>query len=233
MKAEAAKAKELGCEVLYLDPGWDTGPSQHIWDAARLGPMESFVKMIRERVWPEGRFALVFAGGRAADRSAIPRHVRPKPGFSTRTARRSTCFICFPSPAFLDTKEKRLLELCRNGAVFLMFDSDQYSGPCYDKTHGHSIPSTREEHAKALFELARRVKAKYPNVLIEMHDPITGPSGIHYTPTYFGYPRRLRSIACGGTSSCGTRWTIFFRAGPSACTTTIWPTASRSISTSD
>ena len=34
MKAEAAKAKELGCEVLYLDPGWDTGPNQHIWDAA-------------------------------------------------------------------------------------------------------------------------------------------------------------------------------------------------------
>jgi hypothetical protein len=24
-------------------------------------------------------------------------------------------------------------------------------------------------------------------VLIEMHDPITGPSSIHYTPTYFGY----------------------------------------------
>ena len=28
---------------------------------------------------------------------------------------------------------------------------------------------------------------KYPHVLIEMHDPITGPSNIHYTPTYFGY----------------------------------------------
>ena len=68
-----------------------------------------------------------------------------------------------------------------------MFDSDQYSGPCYDKAHGHSIPSTREEHAKALFELARRIKAKYPHVLIELHDPITGPSGIHYTPSYFGY----------------------------------------------
>ncbi len=35
--------------------------------------------------------------------------------------------------------------------------------------------------------MARRVKVKYPHVLIEMHDPITGPSGIHYTPTYFGY----------------------------------------------
>ena len=49
MKGEAAKAQELGCEVLYLDPGWDTGLTQHIWDASRLGSQESFVKMIREK----------------------------------------------------------------------------------------------------------------------------------------------------------------------------------------
>jgi hypothetical protein len=94
-----------------------------------------------------------------------------------------------PCPAFLDAKEKRLLELRRNGVAFMMFDSTQYSGPCYDKTHGHSIPSTREEHARALLELARRVKSKYPGLLIELHDPISGPGGNHYTPTYYGYDR--------------------------------------------
>lgn len=70
-----------------------------------------------------------------------------------------------------------------------MFDSDQYSGLCYDKSHGHSIPSTREEHARAVLDLIRRIKTRYPNVLIELHDPISGPSGIHYTPTYFGFAR--------------------------------------------
>jgi hypothetical protein len=73
--------------------------------------------------------------------------------------------------------------------AFFMFDSNQFSGPCYDKTHGHQIPSTREEHARALLELARRLKEEYPNVLIEMHDFITGPSSFHYVPAYYGYAR--------------------------------------------
>ena len=94
---------------------------------------------------------------------------------------------CFASPAFLDTKEKRLLELCRQGVAFMMFDSTQYSGPCYDKTHGHRIPSTREEHAKAVLDLVQRVKRRYPQTLIEVHDFISGPCGVHYTPTYFNY----------------------------------------------
>jgi hypothetical protein len=186
MKAEAAKAHELGCEVLYLDPGWDTGLSQHIWDASRLGSQESFVKMIREKYNLRGVSLWCSLAGvppTIGDPAACP----PGTQVLTKEGKRAPLLVCSPSPGFLDTKEKRLCEVCRNGAVFLMFDSDQYSGPCYDKTHGHSIPSTREEHAKALFELARRVKVKHPNVLIEMHDPITGPSGIHYTPSYFGY----------------------------------------------
>ena len=96
---------------------------------------------------------------------------------------------CLPSPAYLDTKTKRLLDLGRHGAGFLMFDSTQFTGPCYDRSHGHAIPSTREEHAHALLELAQRVKSQYPQLLIEMHDPISGPSGIHYTPTYYQYAK--------------------------------------------
>ncbi len=79
-----------------------------------------------------------------------------------KEGRPADLLLCLPSPAFLDTKENNLLDLCRDGARFLMFDSNQYSGPCYDKTHGHAIPSTREEHAQAMFELARRVKVRYP-----------------------------------------------------------------------
>ncbi len=33
------------------------------------------------------------------------------------------------------------------------------------------------------------MKARYPKILIELHDPISGPSGIHYTPTYYGFAR--------------------------------------------
>jgi hypothetical protein len=187
MKAEAAKAKELGCEVLYMDPGWDTGKrgGLQVWDAARLGPMDKFVQMIKKDYGLNGVSLWCSLAGVPptwCDAQAYPTaQVLSKDGV------KQDYLICHACPGFLDEKEKLLLEVCRNGAVFLMFDSDQYSGPCYDKTHGHSIPSTREEHAKATFELARRVKAKYPNVLIELHDPITGPSSVHYTPSYFGY----------------------------------------------
>jgi hypothetical protein len=186
IKAEADKAKELGCQALYLDPGWEIGMSRQIWDAERLGPMPEFVKMLREEYGMRGVcFWCSLAGVPPTynDTSACPKGTQTL----DKDGKPAPYLLCLPSAGFLDTKEQNLLELARNGAIFFMFDSNQFSGPCYDKTHGHAIPSTREEHAKALFELARRVKVKYPHVLIEMHDPITGPSNIHYTPSYFGY----------------------------------------------
>jgi hypothetical protein len=187
MKAEAAKAKELGCEVLYMDPGWDVGErgGLQVWDAVRLGPMDKFVEMLKKDYGLNGVSLWCSLAG--VPPTWCDAQAYPTAQVLTKEAKKADFLICHPCPGFLDTKEKLLLELCRNGAVFLMFDSDQYSGPCYDKTHGHSIPSTREEHAKATCELARRIKAKYPNVLIELHDPITGPSSVHYTPSYFGY----------------------------------------------
>jgi hypothetical protein len=185
MKLEAAKAKELGCQSLYMDPGWDTGPSHQVWDVERLGPMNSYVDTIRSDYGLKVSLWCSLAGvpPTYGDPEAVPFEAR----VLDKDGKPDRYLVCYSSPAFLDTKEKLLLDLAKNGAAFFMFDSDQYSGPCYDKSHGHPIPSTREEHAKALFELTRRVKVKYPNVLIEMHDPITGPCNVHYTPTYFGY----------------------------------------------
>lgn len=186
MLAEAAKASELGCEALYLDPGWDTGPSHHRWGTSRLGSMASFVQTLRQQYGLE--VSLWIGLGGVPPTYADPQSCPPEARVVSRDGQ-ATPIHCFASPAFLETKEQRLLELCRQGVAFLMFDSTQFSGPCYDGTHGHSIPSTREEHVRALLELTRRVKAKFPEVLIEMHDPITGPSSIHYTPTYYGYGR--------------------------------------------
>ena len=109
-----------------------------------------------------------------------------------------------------------------------MFDSDQYSGPCYDKTHGHSIPSTREEHAKALFELARRVKAKYPHVLIEMHDPDHRPERhpLHADLLRLR-PAAFVRLPLGARVHVELDGRSALAAGRSASTTTIWPTASR------
>jgi hypothetical protein len=100
-----------------------------------------------------------------------------------------TKLFCFPSPAFMKTKMDRLDELCRRGIKFFLVDATQFTGPCYDKTHGHSIPSGREEHAEAIYRIISHVKRQFPDVLIEVHDRITGPCNINYTPFYFQYAR--------------------------------------------
>jgi hypothetical protein len=180
MLAEAAKAKDVGCEALYLDPGWDVHMCRHIWDAARLGPMDSFVAKMRNEyglkvsVWCNLGNAPPMFG----DYEACPVEAQCVDKNGNRTE-----LFCFSSPSFVETKERRMLELCRQGGAFMMFDSDNYYAPCYDKSHGHSIPLTWDDHAKGVLEVIHRLKRKYPNVLIEMHDPC----GFHYTPAYYGY----------------------------------------------
>ena len=37
----------MGCEALYMDPGWDTSFASKIWDEARLGPYKTFTEMLQ------------------------------------------------------------------------------------------------------------------------------------------------------------------------------------------
>ena len=47
MKEAAGKAQEMGCEALYLDPGWDTPQSSKIWGEERLGKLSDFIAMLK------------------------------------------------------------------------------------------------------------------------------------------------------------------------------------------
>ncbi|MFQ6099507.1 MAG: discoidin domain-containing protein, partial [Armatimonadota bacterium] len=44
---EAAKAKGVGCELLYLDPGWEVCEGTTLWDTERLGDVQSFAEELR------------------------------------------------------------------------------------------------------------------------------------------------------------------------------------------
>ncbi len=186
MKAEAAKAKELGCEALYLDPGWDTGPSHHVWDAARLGSVESFVELMRKEY---GLKTSLWVGLAGAPPTFADPLVLPRAAWRLDQDGIRPWVLCVPSPVFRDAKKKLLTDLARKGIAFMMFDSTTYNGPCYDPAHGHSLPSTREEHANAVWDILSAVKRACPETLIELHDPVTGPSSAHYTPAYFFYAR--------------------------------------------
>ena len=45
---EAQKAKETGCQMLYLDPGWEIAEGTTLWDQSRLGNAQELVKQIKK-----------------------------------------------------------------------------------------------------------------------------------------------------------------------------------------
>jgi hypothetical protein len=101
--------------------------------------------------------------------------------------------VCCASETWKQAKIARLRALAEAGATFMMFDflnytrnvaSDRTSAECWDPTHGHPVPLTRQGHAEGVLEVIQAVKATHPQVLIEAHDRING--GLQdYHPLYF------------------------------------------------
>ena len=178
MEIEADKGRELGCQCLYLDPGWDTIFGSNIWAADRLGSEESFVGWLREKYgFP---MALHTPLAPWSDPAGYPPEARRMDKAGHRLGE-----LCVASRAYIDAKVARLKELCEHGAYFLMYDGSWFPGECWDKSHGHSLPVTHQEHVDAILKIEQGLHKAYPNVLIEQHDPMTGPGNVRYTPTYF------------------------------------------------
>ncbi|MDR3643774.1 MAG: hypothetical protein P4M02_01715 [Clostridia bacterium] len=178
MEAEIQKAHEIGCGCFYLDPGWDTSFCSNIWDEGRLGRQADFALMLKEKYGM--KLALHTPLAPWANHDSYPQEARQMESDGTRRDD-----LCVASSQYMDIKVERLEELCKNGAYFLMYDGSWYDKPCYDPNHGHGVPSTRQEHVDAILTLARRLHEAYPDVIIEQHDPITGPGTPRYAPTYF------------------------------------------------
>jgi len=95
--------------------------------------------------------------------------------------------LCGASRQYIEETARRLKALARDGAAYFMFDGTMFHGECWDAEHGHPVPARREEHVQAVCRLARIVHADFPQVLIEMHDPVVGGQTIRYAPTYYGH----------------------------------------------
>ncbi len=95
--------------------------------------------------------------------------------------------VCLGAEQYRAEAAKRLLANCADGAVFLMFDGNWWNGGCMDTHHGHPVPYRWEDHIRANLDLAQRVHSQYPEVLIEMHDPIAGGANARITPVYYKY----------------------------------------------
>jgi hypothetical protein len=92
--------------------------------------------------------------------------------------------VCTQSRAWQAEKLRRILAVTGGGVDFMMFDEFDWRGPCYDGSHGHPVPSTPEGHVRAVYGLIEAMRARYPHVLVEAHDPVW-PWTTRYTPTYY------------------------------------------------
>ncbi len=180
---EAQKAHEAHCEALYLDPGWDTSFGTHIWDAARLGTVDEFCHRMREEYELEVSLHTPLAdwasGGGAGTTYPSEAWRVDEAGEVVTNA------LCSGARAYIDEQSRRLIELCRGGVTYLMFDGSAPTGPCFAKDHGHPVPYTRDDHARAIAEIARNVHAAYPDVIIEEHDQVVAGRPIAYCPQYY------------------------------------------------
>lgn len=183
---EAVKAREIGCEAIYLDPGWDTHFGSSIWDAERLGPLNSFVRTMRDDYGLAVALHTPLANWNIYKSYPAPALLRDEDN-NLKSLSEWEGFdhgLCSAAPGWWDTKRDRLLALAQAGVGFVMFDGTNYT-PCYDANHGHSIPLTREEHIQSYAELARTLRKQYPALRIEMHDQVVGPVEQRYVPMYY------------------------------------------------
>ena len=52
-------AKETGCQLLYLDPGWEICEGTTLWDEKRLGKVENFINTIKKKYGLETGFRTI------------------------------------------------------------------------------------------------------------------------------------------------------------------------------
>jgi hypothetical protein len=179
---EAEIAADMGCEALYLDPGWDTVEGSTIWDEKQLGiTLKDFIQTVKDR------YGLKVALHLMSNTNSKEEY----PGMYRRDEHGQLVTIwngakvCTQS-RWKEEKTRRLLTLARQGVCFFMFDFQAYHQPCHDPAHGHEIPLRRQSHAEGLNEVMRNVKREFPGIYIEAHDRVT--SGMQdYHPLYYQY----------------------------------------------
>ena len=188
---EAEKAVACGCELLYLDPGWEVIEGTTQWDESRLGPVTELVETLKkdyglklgyrtilrcfEEYWPEEYLV------KHADRTKGPLLVKDSETGQVGHFRE----VCLCNDAFFQEKLRRILEISRQGVEFMMLDEMDWRGGCCDAGHGHPVPCSPFDHTMAVYSLARQVRQACPGLTVEVHDPVWPWFTSIYVPTYF------------------------------------------------
>jgi len=171
---EAALAKDVGAECLYLDPGWSTTHGSEIWNEEKFDPLKDFSKVIHEKYGLKLGLHLMmnFEGDDEPDEF----YLRSKKGIRVVSDPYIGLFCVCANEHWVKEKTRRILDLAKEGIDFFMFDFTDFSIfmvdhiGCFSKEHGHEVPMRRQTHAENIFKVIQNVKKEYPNILIEAHD---------------------------------------------------------------
>lgn len=199
---EAAKARDIGCTLLYLDPGWEICEGTTLWDRERLGQVGDLVETLKKEYGLD-------LGYRTIGR--VYRDEFPNSWYKSRSPRQRRYVrlvvgesrinfweVCTENRAWLKEKLRRILAITSQGVKFMMFDEFDWRGPCFDGRHDHPTPSTPEGHARAIYWLIQQARRRRPDLLVEAHDPVW-PWACRYLPTYWQQGFGLRSHSAAMT----------------------------------
>ncbi len=182
---EAAKAREIGCDLLYLDPGWEVCEGTTLWDETRLGSVASLVEALQK----EHGLGLAFRTVLRTYQDHWPHAYLVDHGQGAyqpvEFGDQQFWEVCLVNPAFWNEKLRRILEIAQKGVRFIMVDEFDWRGPCHDPSHGHPVPSTPLDHCLAVYWLCSAIRTACPGLTIETHDPVWPWSTCIYVPTYF------------------------------------------------
>lgn len=180
---EAEKAKAVGCEMMYFDPGWEVAEGLTLWDSTRLGSVSSMIKTLKEDYGLDMGYRTILhcGGGRWPEKYLIqPAEWEPEP-----TNKEYIDRLCINYDEFYKIKLERILHISKQGVKFMMFDGWNWFGTCMDTTHGHAVPMTTQDFIMKVYDVMVDVRKQCPGLVIEAHDPVWPWWACIYVPTYF------------------------------------------------
>jgi len=185
LRREAAKAKDCGCELLYLDPGWEVVEGSTLWDESRLGSVEDLVELLDREFGLTLGFRTVLRSYRDDwPRQYVVQHPG-KPKEKLKWGDLTFWELCLCDDTFRKEKIERIQNIADKGIRFLMVDEMDWRGPCHDPDHSHDMPTTAVDHVRAVYDLCKKLRRSCPELIIECHDPVWPWFTSIYVPTYF------------------------------------------------
>ncbi|MFW9936476.1 MAG: hypothetical protein ACFFD5_02425 [Candidatus Thorarchaeota archaeon] len=171
---EAAIARDIGAESLYLDPGWNIWLGSEIWNEERFGSLKDFSNTIHNKYGLKLALHLMmnFEGENEPDEF----YLRSKKGVKLVADPYINLYCVCANEHWVKEKTRRILELAKEGIDFFMFDFTDFSMfmadniGCFSKNHGHEVPMRRQTHAENILRVIQNVKKEYAHILIEAHD---------------------------------------------------------------